>query len=120
MDTDQIEKKISKKTSAILVVHIYSFPADMNKILKIKKKFKLKLIEDAAEMHGQKYYNRPCGSFGEVSTFSLYSNKFISSGEGGVICTNSIKIFNKVNELRNLSFGNKNRFTHKELSTMQE
>ena len=67
-------------------------------------------------MHGQKYYNKPCGSFGEISTFSLYSNKFISSGEGGAICTNSKKIFKRFNEFRNLSFGNKSRFLHNELS----
>jgi perosamine synthetase len=85
MNTKDIERKITKKTSAILVVHTYSFPADMNKIIKLKNKFKLKLIEDAAEMHGQKYYDQPCGSFGEVSTFSFYSNKFITSGEGGAI-----------------------------------
>ena len=71
-------------------------------------------------MHGQKYYNKPCGSFGEISTFSLYSNKFISCGEGGVICTNSSKIYRRVNELRNLSFGSQKRFSHKEISTTQE
>jgi perosamine synthetase len=116
MDAIDIEKKITKKTSAILVVHTYSFPADMNKIIKLKNKFKLKLIEDAAEMHGQSYHGKPCGSFGEISTFSFYSNKFISCGEGGAICTNSKKIYERVNSLRNLSFGKKNRFMHDEIS----
>ncbi len=116
MDIQDVEKKITKKTSAILVVHTYSFPADMNKIIKLKNKFKLKLIEDAAEMHGQKYYGKPCGSFGEVSTFSFYSNKFITSGEGGAICTNSKKLYERINSLRNLSFGKKKRFEHEELS----
>ena len=116
MDVADVEKKITSRTSAILVVHTYSFPADMNKILKLKKKYNLKLIEDAAEMHGQKYYNIPCGSFGEVSTFSFYSNKFVTSGEGGAICTNSKKIYNRINSLRNLSFGKYKRFEHKELS----
>ena len=116
MNTKDIERKITKKTSAILVVHTYSFPADMNKIIKLKNKFKLKLIEDAAEMHGQKYYDQPCGSFGEVSTFSFYSNKFITSGEGGAICTNNKKIYERINSLRNLSFGKKKRFEHNELS----
>ena len=72
MSVDEIEKKITKNTKAIIVVHIYGFPSDMKKILKIKNKYKLKLIEDASEMHGQKYYNKPCGSFGDISTFSFY------------------------------------------------
>ena len=67
-------------------------------------------------MHGQKYYDQPCGSFGEVSTFSFYSNKFITSGEGGAICTNNKKIYERINSLRNLSFGKKKRFEHNELS----
>ena len=68
-----------------MVVHTYGFPADMDKIIRIKKKYNLLLIEDAAEMHGQTYKNKPCGSFGELSTFSFYSNKFISCGEGGIV-----------------------------------
>ena len=71
--------------------------------------------EDAAEMHGQTYKNKPCGSFGEISTFSFYSNKFISCGEGGIVTTNSLEIKKKVDSLKNLSFGKKNRFEHSEL-----
>lgn len=115
MDVSQIEKKINSKTKAILVVHTYGFPADMEKINYLKKKYKLKVIEDAAEMHGQNYKNKPCGSFGDVSTFSFYSNKFISSGEGGIVCTNNINIKKKVDYLRNLCFGKKNRFVHEDL-----
>ena len=115
MSPYEIEKKINKKTKAILVVHTYGFPADMDKIIKIKKKYNLLLIEDAAEMHGQTYKNKPCGSFGEISTFSFYSNKFISCGEGGIVTTNSLEIKKKVDSLKNLSFGKKNRFEHSEL-----
>ena len=115
MSPNEIENKITKKTKAILVVHTYGFPADMDKILKIKKKYNLLLIEDAAEMHGQTYKNKPCGSFGEISTFSFYSNKFISCGEGGIVSTNSLKIKKNVDSLRNLSFGKKKRFEHNEL-----
>ena len=115
MSSYEIEKKINKKTKAILVVHTYGFPADMDKIIKIKKKYNLLLIEDAAEMHGQTYKNKPCGSFGEISTFSFYSNKFISCGEGGIVTTNSLEIKKKVDSLKNLSFGKKNRFEHSEL-----
>lgn len=66
-------------------------------------------------MHGQTYKNKPCGSFGEISTFSFYSNKFISCGEGGIVTTNSLEIKKKVDSLKNLSFGKKNRFEHSEL-----
>ena len=115
MCADDIKRKINKKTKAIIVVHTYGFPADMDKIIKLKKKFNLYLIEDAAEMHGQTYKKKPCGSFGEISTFSLYSNKFISCGEGGVICTDDKKIKRRIDTLRNLSFGKLNKFKHTEL-----
>lgn len=115
MNAAEIERKINKKTKAIIVVHTYGFPADMDKILKLKKKYNLYLIEDAAEMHGQFYKKYPCGSFGEISTFSFYANKFISCGEGGIVCTNSKKIKNRIDQLKNLSFGKKNRFSHEEL-----
>jgi perosamine synthetase len=115
MCTDDIERKINNKTKAIIVVHTYGFPADMDKIIKLKKKFNLYLIEDAAEMHGQTYKKKPCGSFGEISTFSLYSNKFISCGEGGIICTDDKKIKERIDALKNLSFGKLNKFKHTEL-----
>ena len=115
VNTDQIEEKITKKTRAILVVHTYGFPADMDKILKIKKKYKISLVEDAAEMHGQYYKKRPCGSFGDISTFSFYSNKFISAGEGGILCTNNKILKKKIDKLRNMSFGKSIRFKHTEL-----
>ena len=88
---DDIEKKISKKTKAIMLPHIYGFPNNMDKILKICKKYSLYLIEDAAEMIGQKFRGKPCGSFGDISTFSFYANKHITTGEGGAIFTNDKK-----------------------------
>ena len=87
----------------------------MDEIIKIKKKHNLLLIEDAAEMHGQTYKNKACGSFGEISTFSFYSNKFISCGEGGIISTNSLNLKKKIDSLKNLAFGKKIRFAHNEL-----
>ena len=86
-----IEKKITKKTKALLIPHIYGFPCDMDKILKICKKHKLYLIEDAAEMLGQTFKGKKCGSFGDISTFSFYANKNITTGEGGMILTNEKK-----------------------------
>jgi perosamine synthetase len=116
IDISSIEKKITKKTKALMIPHIYGFPCDMNKILKICKKYKIYLIEDAAEMIGQTYQAKPCGSFGDISTFSFYANKHITTGEGGMIFTNSSKLIRKFKAYRNLNFGIKNRFNHDEIS----
>ena len=115
IDHTQIEKKITKKTKAIMITHIYGLSVDVNPILKIAKKYKLKIIEDAAESHGLKYKNKFCGSFGDISIFSFYSNKLITTGEGGMILTNNKNISNKSKSLRNLCFNNKNRFKHYDL-----
>ncbi len=115
MDLDQVEKKITSKTKAIIAPHIYGLPIDMNRLLKIAKKNKLKIIEDAAEVLGLKYKNKMCGSFGDVSTFSFYANKHITTGEGGMIVTNDKKIAEKCKSLRNICFNNKRRFLHYEL-----
>lgn len=116
INIDEIKKKITSRTKAIMIPHIYGFPADMEKIINICKKKNIYLIEDAAEMIGQKYKNIPCGSFGDISTFSFYANKHITTGEGGAIFTNNRKLDKKIRELRNLSFGKKNRFNHTDLS----
>ena len=116
IDIKKIEKKITHKTKAIMLPHIYGFPNEMNLILKICKKYKLYLIEDAAEMIGQNFNGKPCGSFGDISTFSFYANKHITTGEGGAVLTNNKKVFEKIKELRNLSFGKKDRFNHSDLS----
>ena len=109
---EDIEKNISKKTKAIIVTHIYSFPNEMDKILKICKKYNLLIIEDAAEVLGISYKNRMCGSFGDISTFSFYANKQVTTGEGGMLSMNSFKIYEKCKSLRNLCFGKLNRFNH--------
>ena len=113
---EDIEKKITKKTKAILLPHIYGFPNDMDKVINICKKKNLYLIEDASEMLGQKYKNKPCGSFGDISTFSFYANKHITTGEGGMILTNEKKLIERIRKLRNLSFGEVNRFNHTDIS----
>ena len=116
INIDEIEKKISKRTKAIIVTHIYSFSNDMDKILKICKKYKIKLIEDAAEVLGLKYKNKMCGSFGDLSTFSFYANKQVTCGEGGMISTNNFDLYQKCKSLRNLSFGKKQRFNHDDIA----
>ena len=112
---EDIEKKITKKTKAIIVTHIYSFPNDMDKILKICKKHNILIIEDAAEVLGLSYKNKKCGSFGDLSTFSFYANKQVTTGEGGMISVNSERLYKKCNSLKNLCFGKINRFNHDDL-----
>ena len=110
-----IEKKITNKTKAIIVTHIYSFPNDMDKILKICKRRKIFIIEDAAEVLGLNYKNKRCGSFGDISTFSFYANKQVTTGEGGMISVNNLQLYKKCCSLRNLCFGKSNRFNHDDL-----
>jgi perosamine synthetase len=116
MDVTQIESKITKNTKAILVVHIYGLPVDMDPVLELCKEYNLYLIEDAAEMHGQTYKNIKCGSFGDISTFSFYPNKHITTGEGGMAVTDNEELAQRCRKLRNLAFEpDKPRFVHYEL-----
>ena len=115
IDINQLENKINKKTKAIIVTHIYSFANDMDKILKICRKNSIFVIEDAAEVIGLKYKNKKCGSFGDISTFSFYANKQITTGEGGMISVNKFDLYNKCKSLRNLCFGKLNRFNHEDI-----
>ena len=101
MDPDLIEKNITKRTKAILVVHIFGQAADMKKIMGIAKKYKLKVIEDACESLGSNYLNKPVGSFGDVGVFAFYPNKQMTTGEGGMIVTNSKAIEKECSILRN-------------------
>jgi perosamine synthetase len=115
MDVSQLEAKINTRTKAIMVVHIYGLPVDMEPILNLASKYGLKVMEDAAEVQGQTYRGRPCGSFGDVSTFSFYANKHISTGEGGMILTDDSRIAEECRSLRNLCFQAKKRFVHERL-----
>lgn len=115
MDVAQIENRITTRTRAIMVVHIYGLPADMDPILRLAQRHNLAIIEDAAEMHGQTYRGRPCGSFGDLSTFSFYPNKHVTTGEGGMIVTNDMQLAERCRSLRNLCFKPEQRFIHDEL-----
>jgi perosamine synthetase len=115
MDIAQIEAKITPRTKAVMVVHIYGLPVDMDPVLDICHRHGLKLIEDAAEMIGQTYRGKPCGSFGDVSTLSFYPNKHITTGEGGMILTNDVALADNLRELRNLCFKPPRRFVHERL-----
>lgn len=115
MDISQLEAKITPRTKAIMVVHIYGLPVDMDEISRLAAKYGLLVIEDAAEMHGQTYRDRPCGSFGDLSTFSFYANKHITTGEGGMLVTDEPEIAERCRSLRNLCFEPQQRFVHQEL-----
>lgn len=116
MRVEDIEAKITKKTKAIMVVHIYGLPVDIDKVLELAEKYDLKIIEDAAEMHGQTYKGRPCGSFGDISTFSFYPNKHVTTGEGGMLVTDNEQLAERCRSLRNLCFQRSARYVHEELS----
>jgi len=112
---DEIEKKGNRRIRAIMVVHIYGLPVDMDPVFELSAKYGLKIIEDAAEMHGQSYKGRPCGSFGDLSIFSFYPNKHITTGEGGMVLTDDALLADRCRSLRNLCFQEKQRFVHEEL-----
>ncbi len=115
MDVAAIEARLTSRTRAIMVVHIYGLPADMAPILDLAAKHGLRIIEDAAEMHGQTYRGKACGSFGDVSAFSFYPNKHITTGEGGMILTDDPHVAERCTSLRNLSHSPDRRFVHEEL-----
>lgn len=101
MSVSKIESKITKKTKAILVVHIFGQATDMEPILKIAKKYKLKIIEDACESILAKYKGRDVGTFGESAVFAFYPNKQMTTGEGGMIVTNNKKVYEICCSLKN-------------------
>ena len=115
MDTSKLEESITAKTKAILVVHTYGLPVEMDTVLGIAQKHGLIVIEDAAESHGLTYNGKRCGSFGLVSTFSFYANKNIMTGEGGMIVTDDDLLNEKLRYFRNLTFQQEHRFVHNDL-----
>ncbi|MCR5167653.1 MAG: DegT/DnrJ/EryC1/StrS family aminotransferase [Oscillospiraceae bacterium] len=116
MRTDQIESRITSKTKAIMMVHLYGLPVNVDEVLSIAKKHHLKVFEDAAEMHGQTYKGKPCGSFGDISIFSFYPNKHITTGEGGMVVTDDEALAERCRSLRNLCFQRNPRYVHEEIS----
>lgn len=112
---EQIVRKGNSKLKAIMAVHTYGLPVDMAPLMMLADRYGLKVIEDAAEMHGQSYRGRPCGSFGDVSIFSFYPNKLVTSGEGGMVLTDDPLLAERCRSLRNLCFQSDRRFVHEEL-----
>jgi perosamine synthetase len=123
MDTDQIESRITERTRAIMPVHIYGHPVQMDAVLDIAERHGLRVIEDAAEAHGAGYERRSgtddaswvtCGGMGDVSTFSFYANKLVTTGEGGMVVTNDDGLADSARSKRNLSFQAGRRFFHED------
>ncbi len=120
LDPSKLEAAITPRTKAIMVVHIYGLPVDMDPVMEIAKSHGLKVIEDAAEQIGQVYQSRSgrnqmIGSFGDISTFSFYPNKHVTTGEGGMVLASDDALADRCRALRNLCFGAKRRFVHEEL-----
>lgn len=112
IDPKLIEAAITTKTKAIMPVHIYGHPADMDPILEIVKKHNLVVIEDAAEAHGATYKGKLTGSIGDINAFSFYANKIITTGEGGMVTTNSDELAEIATAMKDLSHSKGKRFIH--------
>lgn len=111
LDLNLIESLITSRTKAIIPVHLYGHPVDMDRLMEIARKHKLLVIEDAAEAHGALVRGRKTGSFGDMACFSFYANKIITTGEGGMVVTNDDGLAERLRLLRNLAFTTP-RFRH--------
>ena len=112
MDFRKIEEKISSKTKAIMVVHLYGQMCDMDSIMAIAKKHNLLVIEDCAEAFGSKYKGQYAGTFGDISTFSFFGNKTITTGEGGMVVSNSLEIIEKARHLKGQGLAKNREYWH--------
>jgi len=114
MSVDQVANKITDRTKAVMAVHIFGLPVDMDSLLALCEKHGLLLIEDSAESIGLEYDGRPCGGFGDISAFSFYANKHVTMGEGGFVAVDDEALAETCFSLRNLCFKDP-RFIHDRL-----
>lgn len=112
INPEKIEEKITPKTKAIIPVHLYGHPCDMDRIMEIARNYNLYVIEDAAEAHGAEYKSRKIGSFGDISCFSFYGNKMITTGEGGMCLTNNEELAERMRNLRDHAMSKNRRYWH--------
>ena len=115
LNPDLLEEKITDKTKAILVVHLFGHPVDMGRVQEISKKYNLLVIEDCAEAHGATYKDQKVGGLSDAGCFSFYANKIITTGEGGMITFRNAEYAKKAKSLKELAFGNTNKFMHKDI-----
>jgi perosamine synthetase len=116
IDPEKIREKITPKTRAIMPVHMFGHPCDMDAIEKIAEENNLYVIEDAAQAHGAEYKGKKVGGFGDISCFSFYANKIVTTGEGGMVLTNNSDVAEKARSMKNLSFDRERTFTHSDIS----
>lgn len=112
IDPTKLAAAVTPRTKAIMPVHIYGHPADMDPILALARERNIAVVEDAAEAHGAAYKNRLCGTMGTVNAFSFYGNKIITTGEGGMVVTDDDDIAARVRSLKDLSHSPEKRFVH--------
>lgn len=112
IDPQDVERKITSKTRAIMVVHLYGHPCDMDSLCEFARKNNLFLIEDCAEAFGSKYKGKHVGSFGDISTFSFYGNKTITTGEGGMVVTNDETLYDRAQHLRGQGLAKHRQYWH--------
>lgn len=110
-----LESRISSRTKAILVVHLFGHPVDMDPVKTIASKYDLAVIEDCAEAHGALYKGKKVGSLGDAGCFSFYANKIITTGEGGMVVTDDAELAEKMRSLKCLAFGDRLKFMHKDI-----
>lgn len=115
IDPRLLESKLTPRTKAILVVHLFGHPCDMDPILEFARWHKLLVVEDCAQAHGATYTGRKVGGLGDIGCFSFYANKIITTGEGGMITTNNARWAERARNLKGLAFGDRNKFMHKDV-----
>jgi len=115
MDVNQVAERITTRTSAIMVVHTYGHPVNLQSICELAEKHNIRIIEDASEAHGARFRGKICGGFGVASCFSFYANKIVTTGEGGMVLCDNAEIAERCRAYRNLGFGRDNRFLHTRL-----
>ncbi|WP_334163946.1 DegT/DnrJ/EryC1/StrS family aminotransferase [Phenylobacterium sp.] len=115
LDPDQVEAAVTPRTRAVVIVHTYGHPADMDRLMEIARRHGLKVVEDTAEAIASRWKGKLCGTFGDVAAFSLYANKLVTTGEGGIIITDDDEAATRARKYINLYFGQEERFAHTDL-----
>lgn len=112
MDPDNVKRKITSATKAIMVVHLYGHPCDMDPIMQIARENDLFVIEDCAEAIGSEYKGKKCGSFGDIAAFSFFGNKTITCGEGGMVITNDATLYDRASRLKGQGLARDREYWH--------
>lgn len=112
IDPTLLEAKVTPRTKAIMVVHLFGHPVDMDPVMEVARRHNLRVVEDCAEAHGAEYKGRRVGSIGDIGSFSFYGNKIITTGEGGMCTTQDPALAEKMRSMKSLAFGKKNKFMH--------